>query len=52
MGGITITLGVTAAVICPVGGLTGGGLLGLFCSHSLQLLAKGKLLLAEGKFYY
>ena len=52
MGGITITLGIAAAVICPVGGLAGGGLLGLFCSQSLQLLAKGKLLLAEREFYY
>ena len=52
MGGITITLGITAAVIHPAGGLAGGGLLGLFCSQSLQLLAKGKLLLAEREFYY
>ena len=52
MSRVTITLGVAAAVICSAGSLTGAGLFDLFCSHSLQLLTKGKLLLAVREFHY
>ena len=52
MSRVTITLGVAAAVVGSVRGFAGAGLLGLFCSHSLQLLTKGKLLLAMRKLHH
>ena len=50
MGGITITLRIAAAVICPVGGLAGGGLLGLFCSQSCSCWLKGSCCWLRGSF--
>ena len=52
MSRVTITLGVAAAVVGSVRGFAGAGLLGLFRSHSLQLLTKGKLLLAMRKLHH
>ena len=52
MSGVTFTLGVAAAVISSARGFTGVGLLGLFFSHSLQLLTEGKLLLAVREFHH
>ena len=52
MSRVTITLGVAAAVVGSARGFTGAGLFGLFCSHSLQLLTKGKLLLAMRELHY
>ena len=52
MSGVTITLGVAAAIISLARSLAGAGLLGWFNSHSLQLLTKGELLLAVRKLHY
>ena len=51
MNRVTITLGVAAAVVGSVRSFAGAGLFGLFSSHSLQLLTKGKLLLAMRKLH-
>ena len=52
MSRVTITLGVTVAVVSLARSLAGARLLGLFNSHSLQLLIKGELLLAVRKLHY